>query len=103
MWQAGKPDRMFLGRHDSWFYKHHNDTQISHMMRSDLENLIGSLDKKFLNYDKYNGLLGFKLWRKFYSIGPVSNFLPQNAIPSGQILDLGIAPAVTDIKGIEIF
>jgi hypothetical protein len=74
--QAGKPDRMFLGKHDAWFYQLHGSTNIWQMMQSDLENLINSLDKKFLLEDRYRGLLGFKYWRKHYRIGSVSNFCP---------------------------
>jgi hypothetical protein len=74
--QAGKPDRMFLGRHDDWFYQLHADTRIWDMMQSDLANLIKSLDNKFLLKDEYRGLLGFRYWRKYYKIGPVSNFAP---------------------------
>lgn len=72
--QAGKPDRMLLGKHDDWFYKHHNKTRVWEMMVSDLENLIGSLEPRFLDYHPLKGLLGFKSWRKYYCIGPVSNF-----------------------------
>jgi hypothetical protein len=78
--QAGKPDRMFLGKHDAWFYNHHSGTKIWEMMQSDLYNLIKSLDAKFLNFHKFRGLLGFKTWRKYYILGPVSNFIPQSEI-----------------------
>jgi len=97
MWQAGKPDRMFLGKHDHWFYKHHNNTDVAQMMQSDLDNLIGSLDKKFLNYDKYRGLLGFKIWRKFYSLGSVNKFKPIVAGVNELLLDFN-----NDLQGIEI-
>ena len=86
--QAGKPDRMFLGKHDSWFYEHHSGTKIWQMMQSDLENLINSLDKKFLLQHQYRGLLGFKYWRKHYRIGPVSNFTP-NPIENLNNFNLG--------------
>jgi hypothetical protein len=100
--QAGKPDRMFLGRHDAWFYKHHLSTDVAKMMQSDLDNLIGSLDKKFLNIDKYKGLLGFKIWRKFYSIGPVNNFSPITSIPEELIINVN-SPTDNDISDIERF
>jgi hypothetical protein len=74
--QAGKPDRMFLGRHDDWFYQLHGGIKIWEMMQSDLGNLIRSLDSKFLLNDQYRGLLGFKYWRKYYRLGPVTNFSP---------------------------
>jgi hypothetical protein len=65
---------MFLGKHDDWFYQHHSGIKIWDMMQSDLANLVRSLDPKFLLNDQYRGLLGFKYWRKYYKIGPVSNF-----------------------------
>jgi hypothetical protein len=72
--QAGKPDRMFLGRHDDWFYKHHGGLKVWHMMVSDLENLIKSLDPQFLDYSPLKGLLGFKTWKKYYRLGHISQF-----------------------------
>ena len=78
--QAGKPDRMFLGKHDNWFYEHHSGIKVWQMMMSDLDNLISSLDKKFLDYHPYKGLLGFKTWRKLYCLGPVANFQPPSSI-----------------------
>jgi len=87
--QAQKPDRMFLGRHDAWFYNLHSGTHAAQMMQSDLDNLIGSIDKKYLNIHKYKGLLGFKIWKKFYSLGPVNKFLPNNSVSSDLILDFG--------------
>jgi hypothetical protein len=88
--QAGKPDRMFLGNHDAWFYNHHSGTKIWHMMQSDLLNLINSLDSKFLMTSKFRGLLGFKIWKKYFHIGPVTNFIPQ-----GDIINADV-PAVLD-------
>jgi hypothetical protein len=83
--QAGKPDRMFLGSHDAWFYNHHSGTKIWEMMQSDLLNLINSLDQKFLTYGKFRGLLGLKQWKKFYHIGPVTNFIPQGIIINADV------------------
>jgi hypothetical protein len=74
MYQADKPDRMFLGMHDYWFYKNHNNTNIAQMMESDLNNLINSLDKRFLTYTPQKGLIGFKTYRKLYNIGHVDKF-----------------------------
>jgi len=85
--QAGKPDRMFLGKHDAWFYKHHAKTRVSQIMSSDLDNLISSVDNKYLNIHKYKGLVGFKVWRKYYNLGPVSNFLPENTVNDELILN----------------
>ena len=78
-YQAGKPDKMFLGNHDHWFYKHHQGTNIYKMMESDLKNLITSLDKRFLNY-KPRGLLGFKSYKKRYIIGPTGNFITNTGL-----------------------
>lgn len=82
MWQAGKPDRMFLGRHDAWFYQHHRGTHIWEMMQSDLDNLIKSLDQRFLMHCPYRGLLGFKYHRKYYVLGNVDNFAPKGMLPT---------------------
>lgn len=75
--QAGKPDRMFLGKHDHWFYKHHGQTAVWDMMVSDLNNLVNSLDKDFLEYHPLKGLLGFKTYKKYYLLGHVSHFEPK--------------------------
>lgn len=72
--QAGKPDKMFLGKHDDWFYKHHSGSKLWDMMVSDLENLIKSIDSKFLEYTPIRGLVGFKTWKKYYRLGHVSQF-----------------------------
>lgn len=85
MYQAEKPDRMFLGMHDYWFYKHHHETKIAQMMNSDLDNLISSLDKRFLNYTPHKGLTGFKTYRKLYNIGPVGKFMIAGANLDQQI------------------
>jgi hypothetical protein len=78
-YQAGKPDKMFLGKHDYWFYKHHQGTDVYKMMQSDLNNLITSIDKKFLVY-RPAGLLGFKSYRKRYIIGLNSKFVTNDAL-----------------------
>lgn len=83
--QAGKPDRMFLGSHDAWFYNNHKHTKVWQMMQSDLHNLIDSIDSKFLNYHKYLGLLGFRLFKKHYLLGPVTNFIPQGDIITTEV------------------
>ncbi len=80
-YQAGKPDRMFLGLHDNWFYQHHKGTRIWQMMVSDLENLTKSLDKKFIMTCPWRGLLGFRYHRKYYDLGPVTNFTPKDLVP----------------------
>jgi len=56
-------------------------------MSSDLDNLISSVDNKYLNIHKYKGLVGFKVWRKYYNLGPVSNFLPENTVNDELILN----------------
>jgi hypothetical protein len=72
--QAGKPDKMILGKHDDWFYKHHNKLKVWDMMVSDLDNLIKSLDPQFLDYSPLKGLVGFKTWKKYYRLGHISQF-----------------------------
>jgi hypothetical protein len=91
MYQADKPDRMFLGRHDAWFYDLHYDTKIYQMMMSDLNNLIASTDKRFLDIDPYKGLLGFKTYKKLYNIGPVENFKPMQDIILDNVRPIGVS------------
>jgi hypothetical protein len=79
-YQAGKPDKMFLGKHDYWFYKHHQGTDIYKMMQSDVKNLIASLDNKFLTFYPNTGLIGLMSLYKSYSIGPVERFVTSNAV-----------------------
>lgn len=89
MYQAEKPDRMFLGRHDAWFYNLHSGTRIYQMMMSDLDNLIGSIEKRFLEIHPWKGLLGLKPFRKLYNIGHVNKFAPfESLIETEAILDL---------------
>ena len=78
--QAGKPNQMFLGKHDHWFYKHHQGTDVYKMMVSDLAHLQQTIDKRFWAHHPEKGLLGFKLYRRFYKIGPIEKFLPKSII-----------------------
>lgn len=73
IFQGHKPTRMFLGEHDDWFYKMHNDTRALDLMVSDFRNFIKHIDAKYLNEAKN----GFKLYRKSYIIGNESDFSPK--------------------------
>lgn len=73
-YQAGKPDRMYLGKHDYWFYSHHRAVDAWQMMQSDIKNLLDSVDKKYLRYHDKRGLMGFESFKKFYTIGTVADF-----------------------------
>jgi hypothetical protein len=53
------------------------------------------LDKRFLDYHPLKGLLGFKSWRKYYKLGPVSNFT--HSIPTDQ--EIIIAPDILSSVG----
>jgi hypothetical protein len=86
--QAGKPDKMFLGKHDTWFYKHHSGLKVWDMMVSDLENLIKSVDPQFLDYSPLKGLLGFKTWKKYYLLGHVSQFETKLSIDNQELIKL---------------
>jgi len=55
--QAGKPDRMFLGKHDDWFYRHHGGLKVWDMMVSDLQNLVNSLDKTISRLSSTEGIV----------------------------------------------
>lgn len=79
--QAEKPDKMFLGNHDAWFYKHHRGTDVYKMMQSDIYHLLTSLDKKFLVVAPNKGILGFTKFQKIYNIGPTKNFTAGNILP----------------------
>lgn len=91
-YQAGKPDKMFLGNHDHWFYQHHKGTAVWNMMQSDLNNLIKSIDKRFFFFNKHGSLLGFNPYYKTYKLGPVDKFKVKNAI----ILEFDGADPLTD-------
>lgn len=80
MYQAEKPDRMWLGNHDAWFYNLHGDTRVNQMMMWDLDNLLKSLDKNFLLYCPVKGLIGLKVYRNAYCIGSVDKFTSANTI-----------------------
>jgi hypothetical protein len=86
--QAGKPDKMFLGKHDNWFYKHHSGLKVWDMMVSDLENLIKSVDPQFLDYSPLKGLMGFKTWKKYYLLGHVSQFETKLSIDNQELIKL---------------
>ena len=78
---------MFLGKHDQWFYNHHSNTNVWDMMVSDLNNLINSLDKEFLEYHPLKGLIGFKTYKKYYLLGHISKFEPSYVVNS-DIVDM---------------
>lgn len=78
-YQAEKPDKMFLGNHDHWFYKHHQGTDVYKMMEADIKNLLVSLDKRFL-LKMDDNIIGFKVYRKIYIIGSIKNFSEKNII-----------------------
>jgi hypothetical protein len=78
-YQAEKPDKMFLGNHDHWFYKHHQGTDVYKMMEADIKNLLVSLDKRFL-LKMDDNIIGFKIYRKMYLIGSIKNFSEKKII-----------------------
>jgi len=90
--QAEKPDKMFLGNHDHWFYEHHSGTSVWSMMKSDLLNLQKSLDSNFFHFDKDNNeLLGLKPFFRSYNIGKIANFTSKGILlpelPSSEEFD----------------
>jgi predicted phosphohydrolase len=80
-YQAQKPDKMFLGNHDYWFYEHHQSTHIYQMMVSDLNHIINHFPKDYFYYHPFtNEILGFSLFFKSYILGNVENFTPKDII-----------------------
>jgi hypothetical protein len=78
-YQAEKPDKMFLGNHDHWFYKHHQGTDVYKMMEADIKNLLVSLDNRFL-LKMDDNIIGFKIYKKMYLIGSIKNFSEKKII-----------------------
>jgi hypothetical protein len=72
VFQGHKPTRMFLGEHDDWFYKMHNNTRAFELIVSDFKNFMKQIDPKYLNPPR----TGFKVHRLKYKIGPTFKFLP---------------------------
>lgn len=71
IFQAEKPDSLFLGEHDGWFYKHHQSTRAYQMIISDTNAFYKNINPKYLN-EAQNG---FIVLRNNYCIGPVDNFI----------------------------
>lgn len=72
VFQGHKPTRMFLGEHDDWFYKMHNNTRTFDLIVSDFRNFIKEIDPVHLNPSR----TGFKVFRLRYKIGAISDFDP---------------------------
>lgn len=72
IFQGHKPTRIFLGEHDDWFYKLHNNTRTYELIESDFRNFYRQIDPFYMNQAK----TGFRQFRLTYEIGPVSKFLP---------------------------
>lgn len=72
VFQGHKPTRMFLGEHDDWFYKMHNNTRAFDLIVSDFRNFIKEIDPTYLNGPR----TGFKVYTLRYRIGAISDFSP---------------------------
>ena len=70
VFQGHKPTRMFLGEHDDWFYKMHNNTRAFDLVVSDFRNFIKEINPIYLNVPR----TGFKVFRLQYKIGAISDF-----------------------------
>lgn len=70
IFQGQKPTRMFLGEHDDWFYKLHNNTKIYQQIESDFFHFIKNINEKYLNVPR----TGFILCTTRYKIGTVDQF-----------------------------
>lgn len=78
VFQGHKPTRMFLGEHDDWFYKIHNNTRTFDLIVSDFRNFIKEIDPIYLNGPR----TGFKVFKLQYKIGTISDFNPVNGFQS---------------------
>lgn len=77
VFQANKPRNAFFAEHDHWFEKLHRGTRTWELMKSDFELFINGVDTSLLNIDqKTTKAVGFKEFRSWYNIGPVSKFKP---------------------------
>jgi len=72
VFQAEKPESLFLGEHDNWFYKHHNTTNAYDIMINDIKKFFKKIDQNYLN----KGNNGFKMYYNWYKIGSVTKFMP---------------------------
>jgi hypothetical protein len=72
VFQGHKPSRMFLGEHDDWFYKMHNNTRAFDLIVSDFRNFIKEINPIYLNGPR----TGFKVYQQKYKLGAISDFMP---------------------------
>lgn len=63
---------MFLGEHDDWFYKMHNNTRAFDLIVSDFRNFIKEINPIYLNAPR----TGFKVYQQKYKLGAISDFMP---------------------------
>ena len=76
VFQAEKPERLFLGEHDEWFYSLHNKTRTFEMIQSDTANFFKKIHHMYLNAGKN----GFEVYGNFYRIGSLRQFKINAAI-----------------------
>jgi hypothetical protein len=76
VFQAEKPESLFLGEHDNWFYKHHHSTRSYDIMVNDIKKFFKKIDPKYLN----KGNNGFNLFFNWYKIGSINNYYNSNYI-----------------------
>ena len=88
VFQAEKPESLFLGEHDNWFYKHHSSVKALDMMVSDVRNFFKKIDSQHIN----RGNNGFKFLINQYRIGPIEKFDPRSREIS--IQDLTSLPSI---------
>jgi len=72
--QCQKPISAFMGDHDAWFPILHSDLQIRDMMISDYRNLINSIGNNLFNRNRFEQIIGFKLFYKPYKLGKITSF-----------------------------
>jgi hypothetical protein len=67
IFQAEKPDNIFMGEHDAWLYRTHGSLDKLSMMVSDAKLLINSINPELFGSEKN----GFKLFYQRYKIGEI--------------------------------
>lgn len=76
VFQAEKPESLFLAEHDDWFYKFHNKTRTFEMVQSDTKNFYTKINGMYLN----SGKCGFEVYGNYYRIGSLRQFKINAAI-----------------------
>lgn len=69
IFQAEKPENIFLGEHDDWLYKLHKRTRMVELIKVDTQLFSRSIKDKYFNIDNTGFKNGFKTFTKSYFVG----------------------------------